>query len=275
MSPLVSAKWLKDNLDNPNLVLLDASIDFQIPTETEKDKVNLIPNSRRFDYDSEFCDPNSALPHMMPSEARFNALAQALGINNSSLIVVYDNAGTFASPRAYWMFKAMGHQEVVILNGGLTAWKAQGYTVTQSYLSDIVAGDFEGQYQGQWFVDADYVEQQIDAKDSTTIDARGKPRFLGTVAEPREGVRAGHIPNSVCLPFAELIDGHQFKAVSDIEPLLHSLVTDRNQQIIFSCGSGVTACILSVAAQLCGYHDLRVYDGSWTEWGQDHNRPIA
>ncbi|BCK29884.1 3-mercaptopyruvate sulfurtransferase [Vibrio cholerae] len=113
-SPLVTAQWLQQHLHDPNLVLLDSSIEFQIPTESEKDWVNKIPNAQRFDYDKVFCDPDSPLPHMMPSEERFNTLARELGINQDSFIVVYDNSGTFASPRAWWMFKAMGHHKVYI-----------------------------------------------------------------------------------------------------------------------------------------------------------------
>lgn len=125
-SPLVTAQWLQQHLHDPNLVILDSSIEFQIPTESEKDWVNKIPNAQRFDYDKVFCDPDSPLPHMMPSEERFNTLARELGINQDSFIVVYDNSGTFASPRAWWMFKAMGHHKVYILNGGLTEWKSSG-----------------------------------------------------------------------------------------------------------------------------------------------------
>ncbi|ERM53471.1 thiosulfate sulfurtransferase, partial [Vibrio mimicus CAIM 1883] len=202
-SPLVTAQWLQQHLHDPNLVLLDSSIEFQIPTESEKDWVNKIPNAQRFDYDKVFCDPDSRLPHMMPSEERFNTLARELGINQDSFIVVYDNSGTFASPRAWWMFKAMGHHKVYILNGGLTEWKALGYNVTQNYREPTAKGNFDGKLNPKAFVDASYVLKQIDNPHSQTIDARGLARFFGEVPEPRPGVRSGHIPGSACLPFAE------------------------------------------------------------------------
>ncbi|MEH0373554.1 3-mercaptopyruvate sulfurtransferase [Vibrio mimicus] len=273
-SPLVTAQWLQQHLHDPNLVILDSSIEFQIPTESEKDWINKIPNAQRFDYDKVFCDPDSPLPHMMPSEERFNTLARELGINQDSFIVVYDNSGTFASPRAWWMFKAMGHHKVYILNGGLTEWKAQGYSVTQNYREPTAKGNFDGKHNPKAFVDASYVLKQIDNPHSQTIDARGLARFCGEVPEPRPGVRSGHIPGSACLPFAELIAGHKLKEETELRPLLTHMLPDTTQEYLFSCGSGVTACIVLLAAYVCGYRNLSVYDGSWTEWGQRQDLPI-
>lgn len=274
-SPLVSAAWLYEHSEEPNLVILDASIEFQIPTETDKDTENLIPGSQRFDYDKIICDQSSPLPHMMPTDAEFNQRVQALGINQDSIIVVYDNSGTFASPRAYWMFKAMGHQQVYILDGGLTEWKFCGYPVVQSYEVAEQLGDFTGVLNPSYFVDADFVERHIGNTSSLTIDARGLARFLAQVPEPRQGVRSGHIPNSVCLPFATLMDGHRVKPVEALNDVVKAVLGEQHSQYIFSCGSGVTACIIALAAELCGYNNLSVYDGSWTEWGQDTNRPIS
>ncbi|MEF3021263.1 sulfurtransferase [Vibrio mimicus] len=273
-SPLVTAQWLQQHLHDPNLVILDSSIEFLIPTESEKDWINKIPNAQRFDYDKVFCDPDSHLPHMMPSEERFNTLARELGINQDSFIVVYDNSGTFASPRAWWMFKAMGHHKVYILNGGLTEWKALGYNVTQNYRELTAKGNFDGKLNPKAFVDASYVLKQIDNPHSQTIDARGLARFFGEVPEPRPGVRSGHIPGSACLPFAELIAGHKLKEETELRPLLTHMLPDTTQEYLFSCGSGVTACIVLLAAYVCGYQNLSVYDGSWTEWGQRQDLPI-
>ncbi|WP_264875506.1 sulfurtransferase [Vibrio agarivorans] len=274
-SPLVCTKWLYDNLDNPDVVVLDSSIDFQIPAETEKDKTNVIPGSLRFDYDTVFCDVESSLPHMMPSEQRFNEQAQALGLDNDSIIVVYDNSGTFASPRAYWMFKAMGHEKVFILDGGLTEWKRAGFHVVQHYRNMAKSDNFTGRLIPHYFVDADTVENEINNSSSQTVDARGLARFMAQTPEPREGVRSGHIPNSLCLPFATLMDSHKLKPQNELQAILETALECDKARYLFSCGSGVTACIVAVAAEICGYKNLSVYDGSWTEWGQEHHRPIA
>ncbi|EDP57079.1 sulfurtransferase [Vibrio sp. AND4] len=280
MQALISTDELNNLLDQPNVKLLDASIAFQIPSENKKIKDKWLPNTLRFDYHNDFCLPNSPLPHMMPTEEGFNQSARQLGLNNEDLIVVYDNSGTLAAPRAWWMFKAMGHDNVRVLNGGLPAWIEAELPVVNSLTRPSEKGNFSGKLNQEAFLSAQAVLTHSNNRSASIIDARAKARFLGEVPEPREGLRSGHIPNSVCLPFQALLNNGQIKPNSEIKHIFSALETDSALEInsgratIFSCGSGVTACILLLAAYQIGLENLSVYDGSWTEWGADHSLPI-
>ncbi|MGR5550712.1 sulfurtransferase [Vibrio sp. DNB22_12_1] len=274
MPALINVHELKGLLGQPNVKLLDTSITFQIPSESEKIKDKWIPGTLRFDYDNDFCLPNSNLPHMMPTEQGFNSSAQQLGLNNEDLIVVYDNSGTLAAPRAWWMFKAMGHNNVRVLNGGLPAWIAAGFPIVDKLEQPHQVGGFSGRLSDTAFLDAQSVLAHSKNRSANIVDARSKARFFGEVPEPREGLRSGHIPHAVCLPFQELLTNNHIKPTSELQPIVSALPIDKGQPTIFSCGSGVTACIVLLAAYVCGYHNLSVYDGSWTEWGADTSLPL-
>jgi len=270
--PLVSAEWLAAHLTDPRVVVLDAHM--QPPSApANHDAVVQIPGARRFDFDKQICAPDTDLPHMLPSAELFTREVQKLGINQQSLIVVYDRIGIFSAPRAWWMFRAMGHQQVAVLDGGLPAWQAAGFEVEPQQRNPSTPGNFVAHLQPGLFCDADTVAQELTSGRRPVLDARSEARFKGLEAEPRAGLRSGHMPGALNLPFARLQQSGKMKPVSELKAEFAPLLAD-GQAPIFSCGSGVTACILALGAELAGYQDLTVYDGSWSEWGGDPARPV-
>jgi thiosulfate/3-mercaptopyruvate sulfurtransferase len=231
-----------------------------------------IPKTRVFDLE-EISDHESHLPHMIPAAAQFEKQVRALGINETSKIVVYDLNGIFSSPRIRWMFKAMGHETVAILDGGLPAWtKAVLPTETSPVKTALNTGNFLAKSQGGFYCDADEVEEAHLASGFKILDARSRDRFMGVAPEPRPGLRAGHIPGSLNLPFTEVLVNGALRPKEELAQIFRSLASPQDQ-LIFTCGSGVTACIIGLAAEVAGYSRIKVYDGSWSEWGLPSNRP--
>ncbi|GLX78048.1 sulfurtransferase [Thalassotalea insulae] len=276
ISPLISTESLAAILNQTNLVFLDASMPpvggMATPEASWPDVA--IKGARRFDLERDFSDHNSGLPHTMISEQAFQQAAQALGINKDSQIVVYDDLGLFSAARAWWMFKAMGHQQVAVLDGGLPKWLRENRPIARGEQTLSVNGNFQAKAHLDYFCDVNQVLAATEDKTKAVLDARAAQRFLGQVAEPRPGLRSGHIPNSINLPFTQLLANGQLLTKAELKEAFSLLVND-NQQLIFSCGSGVTACVLALAADIAGYHELTVYDGSWAEWGSDAQLPIG
>jgi len=260
---LITPQFLAENRSAENLIILDASMKPVTPVgEAVADAY--IPNSLRFDFDNEIKDHNTSLPHMMPSPEFFTEKMQAMGINQDSAIVVYDNVGVYASPRAWWMFRAMGHDNVAVLDGGLPAWIKAGYETTPTLTTATRRGDFASHPRPGLFVDAQAVTHALSDSAYSVMDARSAGRFYGQEPEPRAGLRGGHMPGAVNLPFGET----QTDGVMKAPALLREMFAQyQNKKLIFSCGTGVTACILALAADQTGHKNLAVYDGSWTEWG--------
>ncbi|MFT4863295.1 MAG: thiosulfate/3-mercaptopyruvate sulfurtransferase [Pseudohongiellaceae bacterium] len=276
-TPLVDVRWLSENLGTANLIVLDASVPPVVPgfvSINSQGPFRAIPGARRFDYDKEICKPNSSLPHMMPSPELFTAKARELGINQNSIIVVYDDVGLYASPRAWWMLKAMGHSQVAVLDGGLPAWIAAGNSVSDQLELAGDEGDFKAAAQEHLFCDFEQVLKATQDEQFSIIDARSAGRFVGTAPEPRPGVRSGHMPNARNLPFAEVLSDGFLKTPAELEALFANKAT-KHQTIITSCGSGITACVLTLAAYAGGYQNLSVYDGSWAEWGMPGKLPVV
>ncbi len=267
-SPLVSVQWLAENFDAENLVILDASMKPVTPVGNDSSEDNsCIKGARRFDFDNDIRDKNTSLPHMMPSAEFFTEEMQKLGINKGSAVVVYDYVGVYSSPRAWWMFRAMGHGQVAVLDGGLPAWKKAGLPCGERLEKEAKQrGDFVANPREGLFCDSAHVLEALSDSRHAVLDARSEGRFKGIEPEPRAGLRGGHMPNSINLPFANVVVNGFVLPKSQLESVFAKLVR-KEQTLIFSCGSGVTACIDALAAELAGYSNFSVYDGSWSEWG--------
>ncbi|MEP6896085.1 MAG: sulfurtransferase [Chloroflexota bacterium] len=271
---LVSVQWLAEHRTAENLVIFDASMKpvFAVANPVPEEPA-YIPGALRFDFDDVLCDHNTSLPHMMPSSEFFTEEMQKLGVNHDSAIIVYDKIGIYSSPRAWWMFRAMGHDQVAVLDGGLPAWIQAGYDTVPTLATPTQRGDFASQPQGELFVDSKFVLQALADSTFSVIDARSAGRFTGQELEPRSGLRSGHMPNSVNIPFADVLEKGMLLPKSKLQNIFEQY---KDQKMIFSCGSGVTACVVALAAEQAGYKDLTVYDGSWSEWGApDSGLPVT
>ncbi|KAA0254225.1 MAG: sulfurtransferase [Chloroflexi bacterium] len=269
---LVSAQWLKENLLAENLIVLDASMK-PVGNVVASQTIAYIPGSLRFDFDNEIREKNTPLPHMMPTAEFFTEEMQKLGIDEDSAIVAYDNVGVYASPRAWWMFRAMGHDNVAVLDGGLPAWINAGYEVSSTLATPSLRGNFASHPRPELIVDSQAVLHALNDSAFSVMDARSAGRFTGQEPEPRAGLRGGHMPGAESMPFEET----QVDGVMKSPALLQEMFAQyKNKKLIFSCGSGVTACILALAAEQAGLRNLAVYDGSWAEWGrEDSGLPVV
>jgi thiosulfate/3-mercaptopyruvate sulfurtransferase len=274
---LVSTEWLAERLDAPDVRIVDAS--FYLPAQKRDPKAEFaqqhIPGAVYFDID-DIADTSSQLPHMLPSPEKFAARVRKLGLGDGNKIVVYDTTPMTGASRVWWMFRAMGHKDVAILDGGLPKWQSEGRPVTDD---PTVPRErlFSARLDNTLVRSIDDVRSLLDNKREQVVDARAANRFRGEVPEPRAGLRSGHMPGAFNLPYNDLIDAKTgtMLPADKLRARIAASGIDPAKKVTASCGSGVTACVVGLALYLTGAPEAAIYDGSWTEWGGRADTPIV
>jgi thiosulfate/3-mercaptopyruvate sulfurtransferase len=273
---LVSTNWLAAHLNDPDLRILDAS--WYMPADNRDPKAEYdeahIPGARFFDID-DISDQRSDLPHMVPPVEKFMSRMRAMGIGDGHQVVVYDGAGLMSAARVWWHFRLMGQPNIAVLDGGLPKWQAEGHEI-EDMAPMVRDRHMMVRVQNHMVRDVTQVSAAAKLGDHEIIDARAGARFRGEAAEPREGLRSGHIPGSRNVPFVDLLNADKtMKNPDALRAVFETAGVDLSKPAITTCGSGVTAAIISLAMERIGKSDHSLYDGSWSEWGAFPTLPIA
>jgi thiosulfate/3-mercaptopyruvate sulfurtransferase len=274
--PIVSTAWLAQHLTDPNAQVVDAT--WYMPAEGKSGRSTFeaghIPGAVFFDIDV-IADPKSDLPHMLPSPEAFAEAAGELGLRRNETVVVYDALGMFSAPRVWWTLRVMGFPSVVVLDGGLPKWRADGHPITDGPGAPTLV-EVSPDFRPELVRDLAAVRAALDSQAAQVVDARPAARFRGETPEPRPGLRGGHMPGACNVPFGDLInpDG-TMKSPDALRAAFQAAGVDLARPIVTSCGSGVSASLLALALARLGREDVAVYDGSWAEWGGRQDTPVA
>lgn len=272
----VAGDWLAEHIDDPEIQILDARMapagQEHLRNMAEEYRAGHIPGAVFFDIEA-LSDHITSLPHMMPRPETFAVAMRELGVSSDKHLVVYDEGNLFSAPRAWWMLRAFGVQNVSILAGGLAEWQRDGYPLIEGEVS-LPEGDFEVKFDDSLIKRLPEVLLASHEKTAQLVDARPAARFNAEADEPRPGLKRGHIPGALNVPWTDLVIKGQLKTTDELQEVFNRQGVNLTQPIIASCGSGVTAAVVMLALATLGVEEVKLYDGSWSEWGARNDLPI-
>ena len=272
MPALLQVGQLASKMQETPISLMRAVMDDPVTSTPDTRESFVLPASVDFDLDGEGSDHSTGFPHSMPSAEALGHYLGKLGITNNTPIAVYDTRGIYSAPRVWWMLKAIGHQDVYLLDGGQPAWHHAGLPLTEK--RQFGNFTYQAHTRSGWFANSSAVLQALNTE-VQLVDARSTPRFKGEIPEPRPGLRSGHMPGAFNVPFTQLLQNGHYLPVEKLRDVFNKAEVDLAKPIICTCGSGVTACVVGFAALMCGATQVSVYDGSWSEWGAGTQYPVT